>query len=89
MKNLLVASTSTVFGGSFLEYLVPELKEHFKDIQVLLFIPYARPGGISHQTYTDLVSQALNDFPFVVKGVHEFENPQAAIEQAEAIFIGG
>ena len=89
MKNLLVASTSTIFGGTFLEYLLPELKEHFKGIKSLLFIPFARPGGISHQAYSDVVKNALKDFEFSVKGIHEFENPAAAIEKAEAIYVGG
>ena len=33
MKNLIVASTSTIYGGNFLEYLIPELREHFKSIK--------------------------------------------------------
>ncbi len=89
MKNLLVASTSTIYGGNFLEYLLPHLKEYFKGIDTLLFIPYARPGGMSYEAYTDIVAVALKDFTFLVKGIHEFDNPREAIEQAEAIFVGG
>ena len=89
MKNLLVASTSTIFGGHFLEYLLPQLKVHFKTIETLLFIPYARPGGISYESYTNNVAEALKDFSFLVKGIHEFDDPKKAIERAEAIFVGG
>ncbi len=89
MKNLIVASTSTLYGGSFLEYLLPQLKEHFNAIGTLLFIPYARPGGISYEAYTDNVAEALKDFSFSVKGIHEFDDPIKAIEKAEAIFVGG
>ena len=88
MKNLLVASTSTIYGGSFLQYLLPQLKEHFKAIDTLLFIPYARPGGITYESYTNKVAEALNDFSFSVKGIHEFGDAQKAIENAEAIFVG-
>jgi len=89
MKNLLVASTSTIFGGHFLQYLLPELKEHFKGINTLLFIPYARPGGISYDSYTSIVAEALKDFSFVIKGIHEFDDAKLAIDQAEAVFVGG
>ena len=89
MKNLLVASTSTIFGGQFLQYLLPVLKEHFSDIKTLLFIPYARPGGISYNAYTSIVAEALKDFSFSVKGIHEFDDAKLAIEKAEAIFVGG
>ena len=89
MKNLLVASTSTIYGGHFLEYLLPQLEEHFKSIETLLFIPFARPGGISYEAYTHIVAEALKDFSFSVKGIHEFDDPKKAIERAEAIFVGG
>jgi dipeptidase E len=89
MKNLLVASTSTIYGGNFLEYLLPQLKAHFKEIETLLFIPYARPGGITYESYTHIVAEALKEFLFSVKGIHEFDDPKKAIEGAEAIFVGG
>lgn len=89
MKNLIVASTSTLFGGSFLDYLLPVLETHFRSAKSLLFIPYARPGGISHKAYTQKVREALSSLPIEVKGIHEEEDPQMAIEEAEAIFVGG
>lgn len=89
MKNLLIASTSTIHGGEYLDYLMPELDRHFKDCQTVVFIPYARPGGISHADYTARVRLAFAKINKDVKGLHEFENPVAAIENAEAIFTGG
>ena len=89
MKNLIIASTSTLFGGEYLEYLMPELEQHFKDCATILFIPYARPGGISHYDYTDRVKTAFAAIGKKVAGLHEFENPVEAIEKAEAIFTGG
>lgn len=89
MKNLIVASTSTLFGGSFLDYLLPVLKTHFGLAKSLLFIPYARPGGISHAAYTQKVREAVSSLPIEVKGIHEAADPKIAIEAAEAIFVGG
>jgi dipeptidase E len=54
-----------------------------------LFIPYARPSGISHDEYTEKVSVAFAKINKKVKGLHEFENPAEAIENAEGIFTGG
>lgn len=89
MKNLLIASTSTVHGGEYLEYLAPALEKHFASCSTILFIPYARPSGISHDEYTEKVGVAFAKINKKVKGLHEFENPAQAIENAEGIFTGG
>ncbi len=44
--NVLLASTSTLFGGEYLEYLKEELIDLYKGIDEIIFIPFARPGGI-------------------------------------------
>ena len=89
MKNILLASTSTVYGSGFLEYLLPELEHHFKDCKTLLFIPYARSGGMTHDEYTAKVALAFAKINIAVKGIHEFENPAEAVQNAEGIFTGG
>ena len=89
MIKLIIASTSTIHGSGFLEYLLPQLEKHFKSVTNLLFIPYARPGGINHSAYTDIVSDALSSLPFTVQGIHEFDDPIKAIKDAEAIYVGG
>ena len=89
MKNLIIASTSTLHGGAYLDYLLSELAAHFKECRTILFIPYARPGGISHEEYTEKVSAAFTKINIKVNGIHQFENPKTAIEQAEGIFTGG
>ena len=89
MKNCLIASTSTLHGGAYLEYILPELKQHFSECKTLLFIPYARPSGISHENYTAKVAEAFEKININVRGIHEFENPIAAIENAEGFFTGG
>ena len=89
MKKIIIASTSTLHNGDYLEYLFPVLKNHFKNINTLLFIPYARPGGITHDEYTKAASNAFEKLNIKVKGIHEFENPITAIENAEGIFTGG
>lgn len=89
MKRLFIASTSTLHRGGYLEYLLPELKKFFSGKKTLLFIPYARPGGISHDDYTSRVREAFATIGMDVDGLHEFEDPAQAIGKAEAIFTGG
>ncbi|MFD0932805.1 dipeptidase PepE [Psychroflexus salinarum] len=85
----IIASTSTVYGSSYLEYLLPELKTHFKNIDEVLFIPFARPGGISHDDYTAKASEGLEPCVESVIGLHKFEDMKEAISNAKAIFVGG
>ena len=89
MKKLLIASTSTVHGSSYLEYILPTLSKFFKGVKTILFIPYARPGGISYDEYTKIAYTAFAKINIEVKGIHEFENPCHAIKNAEGIFTGG
>lgn len=89
MKNLIIASTSTIHGSGYLEYLLPTLENHFANSSTILFIPYARPGGMTHDEYTSRVQEAFAKINKKVVGLHEFENPVEAIEKAEGIFTGG
>ncbi|SHM77105.1 dipeptidase PepE [Flavobacterium saccharophilum] len=89
MKSIIIASTSTLHEGSYLEYLLHTLQVHFKNCKSILFIPFARPGGISHNEYTEKAAQAFATINISVKGIHEFENPAEAIKNAEGIFTGG
>lgn len=89
MKNIIIASTSTLHGGDYLDYLLPELQKHFQNCKTLLFIPYARSGGITHKEYTAKAASAFAKINIDLKGIHEFENPITAIKNAEGIFTGG
>ncbi len=89
MKSIIIASTSTIHGGGYLEYLLDELKLHFKSADEILFVPYARPGGISHSDYTKIASKAFSKIDKTVKGLHEYENTKEAIQNAQGIFVGG
>lgn len=89
MKNAIVASTSTLHGGTYLEYLLKTLSAHFRNADEILFIPFARPSGISHDEYTTRVEKAFKSIDKKVIGLHTFKNPIEAIKNAKAIFTGG
>ena len=89
MKQMIIASTSTLHGSGYLNYLLEELSFFFKDTDTILFIPYARPGGISHEEYTQKAQEAFSQIGKQVKGIHEFGNPKDALKNAKGIFVGG
>jgi dipeptidase E len=89
MKNIIIASTSTLSSEGYLDYLLPELQLHFQNCKTILFIPFARPGGISHKEYTELVGMAFAKINKKVTGIDEFDDATEAIKNATGIFTGG
>ncbi|MFC4723443.1 dipeptidase PepE [Geojedonia litorea] len=89
MKQICIASTSTLHGSGYLDYILDELKLLFKTAETILFVPYARPGGITHELYTKNAKAAFASIGKTVVGIHEFDNPIEAVKQAKGIFIGG
>lgn len=89
MRHIIIASTSTTHGSGYLEYLLKDLELFFKNTEEILFIPYARPSGLSHDDYTQIVKIAFSKINKTVKGIHEYENPIDALKKAKGIFVGG
>lgn len=88
-KRLLIVSTSTIHGSGYLEYILDEVKDFFKDAKNIIFIPYARPGGLSHDDYTALAKDKFSGLNLNVKGLHEYEDPIIALKEADGVFTGG
>ena len=89
MKRVILASTSSLYGQTYLAYLEPRLKTFFQGISSLLFIPYARPGGVSHEEYTSKVADFFAELSISVTGLHMYADPTDAIKNAQSIFTGG
>ena len=86
---MILASTSTLFGGTYLDYIKDEIKLLFKHTKEILFIPYARPSGLSHDKYTDLAFKYFKAIGIHVKGAHECINIKDAVKKSKGIFVGG
>jgi dipeptidase E len=89
MKNLIIASTSTIHGSDYLDYILKDVADLFTHTTKILFIPYARPGGISHDDYTEIASEAFSKIGKKIIGIHTFKNPIEAIINAKGVFVGG
>ncbi|WP_316740909.1 dipeptidase PepE [Pedobacter antarcticus] len=89
MKNIILASTSSLFGEEYLSYLKTEVELLFQQTDEIIFVPYARPGGITHDDYTAKAASFFQKIGIKVKGLHTFNDQKIAIQQARGFFTGG
>ena len=88
-RRALLLSTSKVHGSGYLGYCDAEMRSFLQDVERLLFVPFARPSGMSHEHYTGVARERFAALDISVTGVHEAEDARRAVHEAEAIFIGG
>ena len=87
--RLLLISNSTNPGEGYLEYP----KQHIKDVlgekaTNAIFIPYAAVT-FSFEEYEKKVNERFAEIGHHVTSIHRFINPVDAIENADAIVVGG
>lgn len=87
--KLLLASTSRLYGQVYLEYLIDELRDFFDGARRIVFVPYARPGGISWDEYTAIAQSGFKALRKEITGIHQISNPAKDLGYFEGIFIGG
>lgn len=87
--RLLLISNSTNAGEEYLDYPKLEIKKFLGANRIkCLFIPYAGVT-ISFDDYTERVRKRFNEIGHDIVSIHECNNPVKAIEEAEAIVVGG
>lgn len=88
--NLLLISNSTNPGEDYLGWPQKEIKNYLDKhgVKKVLFIPYAGVS-ISYDAYEERVNAVFKSLGFDVYSIHHDSNPVQAIENAEAIAIGG
>tara|TARA_B100000900_G_scaffold237176_1_gene201380 strand:- start:9746 stop:10453 length:708 start_codon:yes stop_codon:yes gene_type:complete len=89
MKKMLLASTSTIFGQKYLEYLQKEIKSLFSESKKILFIPFARPSGITHEKYTQQVKGVFHKLDLNVLDYGGEKELLESILECDGIFTGG
>lgn len=88
MKALLI-SNSTNPGEAYLDYPKLNIKNFLGDKPVnAVFIPYAAIT-FSYDEYEEKVNNRFKEIGHKVTGIHRFEDYKKAIENAEAIIVGG
>ncbi len=89
MVNCIIASTSTLYGTQPLAYLYEALTALYSNTDEILFIPYARPGGISHDEYAIGVNNIFKKIDKKIMSIHMFSDPIEALNNAKGIYTGG
>ena len=87
--NLLIVSTSAVYGEPYLSYLKEECADFFTNAPKILFIPFARPGGMTHEAYTAKAKEVFAPWGFEMRGAHEFADADEGCRWADGFFTGG
>lgn len=88
--KLLLISNSTLHGSGYLDHCADEIVTILgKNIKSVLFIPFARPSGISHEEYAAKAGERYKAMGIKLTSVHEYEDMPKAVAEAESIFIGG
>jgi len=88
LARLLLLSNSTLPGTPYLQWARPEIDRFLNQTRSMLFIPYAAVG-FSYDHYTDMVKKGLDGTGIQVSSIHEHDNKIEAVNQAEAIAVGG
>ena len=86
---MILASTSTIHGEEFLEYLLKEIKNLFVGCKNILFIPFARPSGLTHLAYTKKVQDQFNKVNLSVADYSNDNDFLQKLEKSDGLFIGG
>lgn len=88
-RNLLLVSSSKCHPHGYLDHCADQASDLFADTSEIIFVPYARPGGLSHDAYTAVARERFQKMGIEVRGLHEFDKPDQAIAEAGGVFIGG
>lgn len=84
--NLLLLSSSREGQSEYLQHAQTMINSHLVNKTEVLFIPFAGVT-VDWDSYTQMVQQALPQFQ--ITGIHQTTNAKQAIENTQAIMVGG
>jgi dipeptidase E len=85
-NRMLLISNSTVYGRGYLDHVESEIKTFLGSARRVLFFPFALHD---RDAYTATVRKRFGGMGYSVESAHETAAPQKAVEETDAIFIGG
>lgn len=86
MKRLLLLSSSRVHGGGYLDHAEAEIRSFLQRTSRVLFVPYALQD---RDGYAAVARQRFEAMGVALDSIQEAADPKAAVENAEAMFVGG
>lgn len=82
----LLISSSKVFGGGFLDHAEAAIRERVAGVRRVLFIPHALAD---RDAYTKVARKRFEAMGVDLDSLHAAADTLAAVEAAEAVFVGG
>jgi dipeptidase E len=86
IKRLLLISNSTLHGGGYLDHAEAEIRRFLGSAAHVVFIPFALHD---RRSYAAKAAGRFNGLGFSLVSIHDTSNMTRAIDEADAIFVGG
>ena len=86
MQRLLLISNSTLFGSGYLDHAEAEIRDFLSDVKRVLFVPFAL---YDRDDYAATAQKRFARMGYELSSIHTGTDPRKAVEDTEAIFIGG
>ena len=84
--RILLISSSTVYGCGYLDHVQQQIKSLLGTARKVLFFPFAL---FDRDTYATQMKTRFAIMGYSIETAHAVSDPHQAIEQTDAIFIGG
>ena len=85
-KRVLLISNSTLYGSGYLDHAESELRSFLRNVKSVLFVPFAL---YDRDAYTSMARDRFQKMGYDLASIHTVADKQGALNEAEAIFIGG
>jgi dipeptidase E len=84
--RLLLISNSTLYGSGYLDHAEAEIRDFLGDVKRVLFVPFAL---YDRDEYAGTAQKRFAKIGYDLTSIHTAPDPRNAVEDTEAIFIGG
>ncbi len=85
-QRILLVSNSTVYGLGYLDHVEQQIKSLLGSARKVLFFPFAL---FERDAYAAKAKARFAAMGYLLETIHAVSDPRSAIEQTDAIFIGG
>ena len=85
-RRILLISNSTLYGSGYLDHAEAEIRDFLSTVKTVLFVPFAL---YDRDAYTSTAQLRFQKMGYGLESIHKAANAQRAVNDAEAVFIGG
>ena len=86
MKRVLLISNSTLYGSGYLDHAEREIHDFLDGATRIAFVPFAL---YERGKYAAQAGARFDRMGYKLTSLHDVSNPRRAIEEADAVFVGG